>query len=192
MNKLHKYIDFRQIGGKGNLVNAESKEVFKSPDGQIKKVNNQAPTHDDGVLINEEGQAQSATYNNGGVVIPAQSVLSATHENRDSGDKSYGILDEAIKVKPTELDDYALSLGLKKIKSKSSVSPSKAFELLKDKRDKEADKFLKFKTHSFSDDYSKASEQANMTMANQLVKDEDLYDYLFQIQELKKNIINKK
>jgi len=186
MNKLHKYIDFRQTGGKGNLVNAESKEVFRADDGSIKKVSEEAPTHDDGVLINEQGNAQSASYNNGGVVIPAQSVLSATHENRNSSDKSYGEIDEAIKIKPSELDEFALSLGIKKIKSKTSVSPSKAFELLRSNRDKEAEKYLKFKTNSFSDDYSKASEKANMTMANQLVKDDDIYDYLFQIQEIKK------
>lgn len=181
---------YRQVGGEEeNKIIAEKGEVYRDENGSIKQVNQNAPSHDDGLLVdNETNSIEEAAYNDGGIILnDAESVLSSTHENRNSSDMSYGVMDEAIKIKPTELDDYAMSLGLKKIKYKTSISPSKAFELLRDTRDKEAERLLKFKTSTFSDDYSKASAKANETTANMLVTDDDLYEYLFQIQELKKS-----
>lgn len=180
-----KYKFRRQTGGQGSLVNMESKEVYKSPDGRIMRVSDDAPTHDDGVLINGN-KISKASYNKGGVVLPAESVLSATHENRDEDDDSYGLIDEIIKIKPKELNQYAGVLGFKNIKSNKAISPSKAFELLRNTKLKEANKLLKPKRELYSDDYTKASVKANEAMANSLPTDEDIYDMLFEIQESKK------
>lgn len=181
-----------QLGGQDlPLVKAESKEVFKNPNGQIMQVNNNAPSHDDGVLINGNSVTK-APYNEGGVIIPAQSVLSATHENRDSNDKSYTQADEAIKIKPKELDEYAKSLGLSKINNKKSVSPSKAYELLLNSKFKTASKYLKNVKDNPVDKYEEASSKANLAIANQLPTDDDLYEFLFDIQESKKNYFNAK
>lgn len=181
-----------QLGGQNlPLVKAESKEVFQAPNGNIMKVNNNAPSHDDGILINGN-KTSSASYNEGGVIIPANSVLSATHENRDSGDKSYTEADEAIKIKPKELDDYAKMLGFSKINNKKSVSPSKGFELLRNAKIKQADKYLKASDNNdpFIDKYSEASAKANLSLANTLPSDEDIYNLMFDVQETKKNYLN--
>jgi len=178
-----------QLGGQGSLVKMESKEVYKDPNGNIMRVKDNAPTHDDGVLLNGN-KISKASYNEGGVVLPAESVLSATHENRDEDDDSYGLIDEIIKIKPKELNQYANVLGFKNIKSNKSVSPSKAFELLRDSKLKQANKLLKPKRELFSDDYTKASIKANEVLANTLPSDEDIYDLLFEIQESKKSYLS--
>lgn len=183
-----KYKFKRQSGGQGSLVKMESKEVYKSPDGKIMRVSDDAPTHDDGVLLNGNNVSK-ATYNEGGIILPAESVLSATHENRDEDDDSYGLIDEIIKIKPKELNQYANVLGFKNINNNKSVSPSKAFELLRSSKLKEANKLLKPKRELFSDDYTKASVKANESIANTLPTDEDIYDMLFEIQESKKQYL---
>lgn len=188
-----KYIKYKkQLGGQDiPLVKAESKEVFQAPNGNIMKVNDNAPSHDDGILINGN-KTSSASYNEGGVIIPANSVLSATHENRDSGDKSYTEADEAIKIKPKELDEYAKMLGFSKINNKKSVSPSKGFELLRNAKIKQADKYLKASDNNdpFIDKYTEASAKANLSLANTLPSDEDIYNLMFDVQETKKNYLN--
>lgn len=183
-----KYKFKRQQGGQGSLVKMESKEVYKSPDGNIMKVSDNAPSHDDGILVNGNNVSK-ATYNEGGVILPAESVLSATHENRDEDDDSYGLMDEIIKIKPKELNQYANTLGFKNIKSNKAISPSKAFELLRDSKLKEANKLLSPKRELFSDDYTKASVKSNEILANTLPTDEDIYDMLFEMQENKKQYL---
>jgi len=179
----------KQQGGQGNLINAERGEVYRDQFGNIKKVSDDAPTHDDGILIHDDqmNTPKKASYNNGGVVLnDAHSVLSATHENRDSDDKSYGLIDEMIKLKPKELDGYAKQLGLK-LKNKKSVSPSKGFELLRDAKIKHADKLLnKNIKNDYGDMFSKNSTKLNMIQGNALIEDTDLYDMMFDIQEAKK------
>lgn len=175
-----------QTGNKG-LVNAEAGEVYKDKQGNIMKVSDEAPSHDDGVLVDENENLHNASYNNGGVVIDANSVLSATHENRDSSDKSYGLVDELIKIKPKELKQYGDMLGLK-VKSKKIVSPSKAFELLRDSKIKQVNKLLNVEDDVFADSFKRNSIKANLQQANSLISDEELYDTLFQIQEQKKLI----
>ena len=179
-----------QLGGNEiPLVKAESKEIYKSPNGKIMKVNENAPSHDDNVLV-DGSKVSSTKYNEGGLIIPAQSVLSATHENRDSSDKSYTELDEQIKVKPQELKEFAKMLGIESVNTKQSVSPSKAFELLRDSKLKKAEKLLKHQPNEFDSDYSKESFKANLAQANSLISDSDLYDFMFSIQESKKNYLN--
>ena len=170
-----------------NQVLAERGEVYKNTQGQIQKVSEDAPTHDDGVITDENGTSmKKASYNNGGVILPnAHSVLSSTHENRDSDDKSYGLLDELIKVKPKELINYSKMLGLK-TKSNKSVSPSRAFELLRDAKIKQSEKLLKSEDNPFSDIFTRNSIKANIKQANSLIQDSDLYDMMFNIQEAKK------
>jgi len=177
----------QQQGGKGSFVNAEAGEVYKDKQGNIMKVSDEAPSHDDGVLVDENENLHNASYNNGGVVIDANSVLSATHENRDSSDKSYGLVDELIKIKPKELKQYGDMLGLK-VKSKKTVSPSKAFELLRDSKIKQVNKLLNVEDDVFADSFKRNSIKANLQQANSLISDEELYDTLFQIQEQKKLI----
>lgn len=186
MSKLLKYC--QQGGNPENLVNAESGEVYKDAQGSILKVNENAPSHDDGLLVNGNSVSK-AKYNEGGVVIPANSVLSATHENRDKSDASYGELDEAIKITSKELDEYATSLGFKKINYKKTVSPSKAFELLREQKIKKANEYLKSNRDVYDDKYKQQSIKLNETLANNLISDEELYDTIFGIQELKKQLI---
>lgn len=180
-----------QTGGEmQNEILAEKGEVFKRIDGKILKVSNNAPTHDDGVITDSIGSKfKKASYNNGGVEIPdVESVLSSTHENRNSKDKSYTEVDEVIKVKPDELKYLASSFNLS-VKTNKSVSPSKAFELLKASKEEQLKKLNKFQIKNSSTALEKTSFEENSKQINRLPEDDDLYQKLLRMQEFKKQLL---
>lgn len=171
-----------QTGGEtNNLTIVENGEYIKDNQGKIGKITN-IPSHDDNELIIDgesqyvpKGQGGQGTYN-------VNSVLSATHENRNQSDNTYGKTDEEIKIKPQEALALAEQLNLSIKRPLGSISPSKLMDKLLESREKlvtkykDIDKPLNFERQA-------NSFVANVDVLKSIPTPEDIYEFLFQNQE---------
>lgn len=179
MSKLQKYF---QTGG--TAIVAEDKEWIKNNEGDIFKITD-APKHESTKLIDGD-KVKKVKPGKGGVVIPnAESVISATHENRNSKDKLYTHKDAAIKLMPTEVKGIGAALNLPLKLQKKGISPGKLLDLLIEKRTKVIE--------TYKDPlYDKNSlKRVNAINANKAVlqampTEDELYDVVFDLQEQKK------
>lgn len=178
-------LGLKQQGGDEDIkVIAENNEWVKMQDGSIVRIND-APIHDDNARYTSNG-FKKVKNNKGGVELSGvESVISATHENRNSKDKSYTDKDEEIKIKPLEAVDFVKELGFKISKPKKSISPGKLLDLTIESKNKFLDKF-KHDKMPFSIE-GQAALKANQSIINSLPTDEQLYDAIFGIQEDKKS-----
>jgi len=171
----------RQEGGDGGVI-AEDKEWVKMEDGSVAKINN-APTHDDGVLITGNYQTKVGPGKGGVAIKGVESVISATQENRNVSDDSYTYKDEEIKIKPEKAINIANQFGFKIQKPSKNLSPAKLLDLLLQAK---ADFIAKYKQAENTETTTleaKNSAKANQAIINALPSDEDLYDIIFSIQE---------
>jgi hypothetical protein len=176
MSRLNKYL---QTGG----VIAENNEWVKTNDGNVAKIKN-APIHDDPVLYNGEDYI-STPKNKGGIFLNnVESVLSATHDNRNSKDKTYSYKDEEIKVKPDEAKIIADYVGLN-IKVDKGISPSKLLDKLVESKQKYLEKYRNIKYSNKIEGIN--SLRANSAVINSLPTDEELYNIVFQNQQNSKS-----
>jgi len=171
-----------QTGGQSNnLTIVENGEYVKDNQGKVGKITN-IPSHDDNELIIDgesqyvpEGQGGQGTYN-------VNSVLSATQENRNQSDNTYGRTDEEIKIKPQEALALAEQLNLSIKRPLSSMSPAKLMDKLLESREKlvakykNIDKPLNFERQA-------NSFVANVDVLKSIPTPEDIYEFLFQNQE---------
>lgn len=174
--------DMKQQGGESNnLTIVENGEYVKDNQGKVGKITN-IPSHDDNELIIDgesqyvpKGQGGQGTYN-------VNSVLSATHENRNQSDNTYGKTDEEIKIKPQEALALAEQLNLSIKRPLGSISPSKLMDKLLESREKlvtkykDIDKPLNFERQA-------NSFVANVDVLKSIPTPEDIYEFLFQNQE---------
>jgi hypothetical protein len=176
-------LGIKQQGGEDIKVIAENNEWVKMDDGSIARIND-APIHDDNERFTDSG-FKKVKNNKGGVELSGiQSVISATHENRNSNDESYTDKDEEIKIKPKEAIDIATQLGFKINKPTKSISPGKLLDLTIESKNKFLGKFKQTKTPYSIE--AQASLKANEAVINSMLSDEDLYDAIFSVQENKK------
>ncbi|MEX5689680.1 hypothetical protein, partial [Pseudomonas silesiensis] len=84
--------------------------------------------------------------------------------NREPKDKSYGLVDRQIKIKPTEVKELSKILDLQ-IAKKGIKSPSDLFNNMTDARDNKARQLTKFKAGIWSSRSSQNSEKANLSQA---------------------------
>lgn len=175
-----------QTGGEtNNLTIVENGEYVKDNQGKIGKITN-IPSHDDNELIIDgesqyvpEGQGGQGTYN-------VNSVLSATHENRNQSDNTYGRTDEEIKIKPQEALTLAKQLNLIIKRPLGSISPSKLMDKLLESRDKLVSKYKNIdKPLNFERQAN--SFVANVDVLKSIPTPEDIYEFLFQNQEESKS-----
>lgn len=165
-------------------VLAEKGEIYKTPQGNIKKISNKAPSHDDKTQVLPNGATKKAAT--GGVVLnDAYSVLSDSYTQVMNGDRNNSEMEQAVKISKKEGNDYLQELGFNSV-LKSSVSPSKFFLKAQEERDKQAKKLNS--TYQGKDKFSFNSSQANKALLATLPTDEDLYEQVFQIQESKKQL----
>lgn len=185
MNKLLKYC---QIGGTG--VIAEAGEFYKDVNGQIKQINPNTVSHDDYILIDEQGNPISKMpYNQGGVAVNGvQNVLSASHENRKSDDDSYKKADEDIRIKPKEGKEFAKRFNFGNIKFNGG-SPSKLFNSVLEAKTNKLKKYNNIEYNENSP-YGINSSKANGAYVEALPQDEMIYDEIFNYQESKKQESN--
>lgn len=175
----------RQQGGENGVI-AEAGEFYKDENGQIKQVNPDTVTHDDYMLIDEQGNPISKMpYNKGGVVISGvQNVLSASHENRETNEPSYKKADEDIRIKPKEGKEFAKRFNFDNIKFNGG-SPSKLFDSVLEAKTKKLKKYnnVEYNENSL---YGINSSKANGAYVESLPQDEMIYDEIFDYQESKK------
>lgn len=176
------YLDMKQTGGQSNnLTIVENGEYVKDNQGKIGKITN-IPSHDDNELIIDgeslyvpEGQGGQGTYN-------VNSVLSATQENRNQSDNTYGRTDEEIKIKPQEALALAEQLNLSIKRPLSSMSPAKLMDKLLESREKLVSKYKNIdKPLNFERQAN--SFVANVDVLKSIPTPEDIYEFLFQNQE---------
>lgn len=181
MSKLDKY--YGQTGGNAAIL--ENKEYVKTDAGQVLKIKN-APKHENKVLkIN--GKSKKVPFGKGGVVIPnVESAVSATHENRNSKNRLYTYKDEEIKIMPKEVKAISAALALPVKLQKKAISPSKFLDLLIEKKDNTLKKYKDPANPRISPERFSAI-KSNQSVLASLPSTEDLYDFVFDLQESKKS-----
>jgi hypothetical protein len=182
VSKLDKY--YGQTGGNAAIL--ENEEYVKTNSGKVLKIKN-APKHEDKVL-KIGGRNKKVPFGKGGVVVPnVKSALSATHENRNSKSKLYTYKDEEIKIMPAEVKAISTALALPVKLQKKAISPAKLLDLLVEKRDNTVKKY-----RDPIDSSRRSSERFSAITSNRAVlaslpTTEDLYDFVFDLQESKKS-----
>lgn len=184
MNNLRKY--FQKGGLSNNLTIVEDGEYIKDNKGKVGKITN-IPTHDDNELI-IDNQVQKVSKGKGGQgIYNVESVLSASHENRNQSDDTYTYADEEIKIKPQDALQLAEQLNLKIKRPLGNISPSKLMDKLLESREKLVSKYKNIdkplkserQTNSFT---------ANVDVLNSIPTPEDIYDFVFTNQENSKSV----
>lgn len=163
-------------------VLAEKGEIYKTPEGDIKKISNKAPSHDESYQVLPSGNIKKAQV--GGVVLDdATSVLSDSYSQVMNGDRDNSEMEQVVRISKKEGNNYLEEMGFSPT-LKSSVSPSKFFLKAKEERDAQSKKLGK--NIQNRDKFSFNSAKANEALLNTLPTDENLYEQVFQIQESKK------
>lgn len=163
---------------------AEQGEVFKAPNGQIQKISNNAPSHDDNKRINKFG-INKVEGGEGGVEINADSVLSDSQRQVNSGKREDNIKEQIVKIKPIEGENIAGQLGLN-IKLKKAISPSQLFLEIQKAKDKKTLDILKKSKNSTNSREGQNSNDVNASQIAILPSDEEIYDAVFEHTENKK------
>jgi hypothetical protein len=175
-----------QKGGTSNTVVVEDKEYVKTTQGEVVKVKN-APKHEDGIL-SLRGKNIKVPKNKGGLVVNnAESVISATHENRKPSSKLYTQKDEEIKVMPEVVKALSVELNLPVKLQKKAISPSKFLDLLIEKRNNVVKRYKDPVTDKVSN-YRFNAVKANKAVLASIPSTEELYDVVFNLQQNMKTI----
>jgi hypothetical protein len=184
MNKLKKYM-YQSGGLPNNLTIVEDGEYIKDNQGKVGKITN-IPSHDDNELI-IDNQVQKVPKGKGGQGISnVESVLSATHENRNQSDDTYTQADEDIKIKPQEALQLAEQLNLSIKRPLGSISPSKLMDKLLESREKLVSKYKNIDKEIKSEQQAN-SFTSNVAVLNSIPSPEDIYDFVFSNQENSKS-----
>jgi low affinity Fe/Cu permease len=141
------------------------------------------PTHDDTHKVTSTG-TEKVKKGQGGVELEGiESVVSATQENRNQKDSTYTVVDDSIKLRPQDAQDWAMSkFGIKIAKPKSSLSFSKAITLVKDQVDIKVKKYEQAFPEA-SDKLVLNAAKANKEVLETLPSLEDIYEQALQDQE---------
>jgi hypothetical protein len=163
-------------------VLAEKGEIYKTPQGNLKQISNKAPSHDDTIQILPDGNTKKAAT--GGVVLnDAHSVLSDSYTQVMNGDRNNSEMEQAVRISKKEGNDHFQDKGFDPT-LKSSVSPSKFFLKAEEEVNKQAKKLSR--PILTKDKFAFNSKKANEALKNALPTSEELYEWVFQIQESKK------
>lgn len=175
MGKLNKYLKPKVVVEKGEYVRNNA--------GQVMQVSQKMPTHDDTHKVTSTG-TEKVQKGQGGVELEGiESVVSATQENRNQRDATYTVVDDSIKLRPQDAQDWAMSkFGIKIAKPKSSLSFSKAITLVKDQVDIKVKKYEQAFPEA-SDKLVLNAAKANKEVLETLPSLEDIYEQALQDQE---------
>lgn len=163
---------------------AEQGEVFKAPNGQIQKISNNAPSHDDDKRINKFG-INRVSKGDGGVEIDADSVLSDSYRQVSSGKRENNVKEQVVKIKPIEGENIAGQLGLD-IRLKKAVSPSQLFLAIQKAKDKKTLLILGKSKNTTDTREGSNSNAVNASQLSTLPTDEEIYNAVFEHTEEKK------
>lgn len=163
---------------------AEQGEVFKAPNGQIQKISNNAPSHDDDKRINKFG-INRVNKGDGGVEIDADSVLSDSYRQVENGNRENNVKEQIVKIKPIEGESIAGQLGLD-IRLKKAVSPSQLFLAIQKAKDKKTLSILGKSKNTTDTREGSNSNAVNASQLSTLPTDEEIYNAVFEHTEDKK------
>lgn len=177
-SKNTKYISTKQHGGK---VLVEDDEVYKDENGNI--LQSDSYSHDDDVMIDENGNHIEVNEGDGGHIVNAQSVASASYDQVKDGDRKNTNKEKVLKFNPKESNSLLQSSGLSWFNTRKHMSPS---ELITEAIDQTGKIYKKYDKDYANDTYGKNSKQANQLEIDKLPTEEDIYDIVFNAQEVKK------
>lgn len=184
---MKKYI-FQDGGESANTVIVEQGEVVKDIEGNIFQISSLAPSHDDKELVLTDSIKKVKPREAGVLLEGVAKVLSASQEQINSGKRKDKIRDDIVALSKEELLATAIdfNLELKEKGLKKEISPSKSFNLIKENKDIILAKIDKKVNISATDKYGKNANKANLSYANSLPTDDELFEKLFEIQESSK------
>lgn len=163
---------------------AEQGEVFKAPNGQIQKISNNAPSHDDDKRVNKFG-INRVNKGDGGVEIDADSVLSDSYRQVENGNRENNVKEQIVKIKPIEGESIAGQLGLD-IRLKKAISPSQLFLTIQKAKDKKTLSILGKSKNTTDTREGSNSNAVNASQLSTLPTDEEIYNAVFEHTEEKK------
>lgn len=174
------YLSKKQQGGSVvPQVILEKGEYYKDINGEVKKVSNKAPTHDEKYVI-EGDSVNLTTKGKGGVLLDdVQSVLSNTYNNRSVNDESFQLTDALITLSKDEVEQMSTKFNLKFKPKKMSGSK------FLDESTKQKNVVLnKYKNINYRNtELAANSLKANKAFISSLPSIEELYDEVFAKQE---------
>lgn len=166
----------KQNGGNAGQVLIEEGELYKDEFGTIQE--SLGYTHDDEFMQDEFGNVVPVGKGNGGQLVNAQNVVSDSYDKVKDGDRKSTAKEKVLKFKPKEATALLKDMGLTFFSTKKHLSPS---ELIKEAA-KQRDKHIN-KKDTPDNIYSNNSRAAN---ESQFLNEEEIYDLVFEAQEIKK------
>lgn len=160
----------------------EKGEYYKNTKGEVQKVSNKAPTHDEKYVI-EDGIVNLTTKGKGGVLLNGvQSVVSNTDSNRSVNDESFQLTDALITLSKDEVEQMSNKFNLKFKPKKMSGSK------FLDESTKQKNVVLnRYKNINYRNtELAANSLKANKAFISSLPSIEELYDEVFAKQEADK------
>lgn len=192
MSNLNKYLPkqssiqqlLAQEGGEqfNPATVVEKGEYIKNTDGNVLRVSDEMPTHDDKSLIEGDSVTKVKKGKGGVALMDIMSVISATQENRRRKDSTYTDVDESIKISKDDIENISSILGLKV--EKKAMSPAKLLDNLINSREKLVAKYSNIEYTNSK--VSQSTELANLTTLNNIPNIEVLFDTVLELQESKK------
>ena len=178
MGKLNKYLKPKVVVERGEYVRDNS--------GRVMQVSKDMPTHDDNIKVTQQGIEKVKKGQGGLELEDINSVVSATQENRRQKDSSYTVVDDSIKLRPIEVQEWAFNkFGIKVRKPTKSSSFSKAITIVKDTVDAKVKKYNEAFPETTDRLVFNAS-KANKEVLQTLPQIEDIYEQALQDQEARK------
>lgn len=165
-------------------VVAERGEYFKNSEGEVLKVSSKMPTHDDPYLVTDDS-VQKVPKRKGGVAIDAETVITASRENRNKKSKHYTEEDEALELTSKEAEAFSKEAWDLNIKVRGTISPSKLIDKAIESRASLLSKY-KNKEGITNSSLSSNTDAANKAVLESLPDLNRIYDDVFELQESKR------
>ena len=179
MSNLDKYLR------KGNRVIVEKGEYVKDTGGNVFKVSDKMPTHDNTTIVGIETDKKTIKGKGGLELDNITQVVSSTTENRPKKHKNHKDEDESLKFFKDEANDFILNnFGLKGDVNRS-VSPAGVMDEILEAKDRFVSKF---NNKDYRTDTAQAANslKANQASLEALPELEDVFDVVFAEQEAKR------
>lgn len=167
----------------------ERGEMVRGADGQIVKMTNSVPLHEDTELVNY-GDVPSGK---GGMAVNANAVITNSYAHARNGNRKVDIRDRILSMSSDEMKEFAQQeLGLKvNSSSEKNLSLSEVASVLMETRDREMIKankqdLFRLKNRDVVGPFSKNSMILSDLFRAQIPSENDIFESVLQEQEMRK------
>lgn len=177
----------QQGGEVSPSVFVERGEYVKDVNGEVYRVSDKMPTHDDKALVSGDKVKKVAPGKGGLELNNITQVVSATTENRKRSAKSHGIEDDLVRFNKEEANAFAMDNFNIKTNLRKDSSPAAVIDAIQEQKDKILKRYRKV-DYREDNPYSSASFRANRAVLQSLPELSEVFDTVFQEQEAKKGV----